>query len=206
MPSSLSLGSASGKVVPCLYNFTIISNNLRRYYALLTSLTNCMNWFTLKYRKMTLHCSLCKKNFWGGRKSSTCLYVCTLLVHCYIHAYTSSVLLCTQGLNNVYNACSVNGSKRTLLYQAEEGAKLEAENKDLHFRIAQLKESHAWVVDVHDTVQLNHMRRYLLTYIVWMFNFWKMRWLMEKLQWTRKEKQGTFYSDLCFLLGVHFLN
>ncbi|XP_064403588.1 227 kDa spindle- and centromere-associated protein-like isoform X2 [Halichondria panicea] len=38
---------------------------------------------------------------------------------------------------------NVNGSKRTLLYQAEEGAKLEAENKDLHFRIAQLKESHA---------------------------------------------------------------
>ena len=42
--------------------------------------------------------------------------------------------------NNNY---SVNGSKRTLLYQADEGAKLEAENKDLYFRVAQLKESHA---------------------------------------------------------------
>lgn len=59
--------------------------------------------------------------------------------------------------------CSVSGSKRTLIYQAEEGARLEAENKDLAFRIAQLKESHAYVpVFILDMIQTIVRLRYML--------------------------------------------
>ena len=39
---------------------------------------------------------------------------------------------------------SVSSSKKTLQYQAEEGARLDSENKDLQFRLAQLKETHTY--------------------------------------------------------------
>lgn len=39
---------------------------------------------------------------------------------------------------------SVISSKKTLHYQAEEGARLDAENKELQFRLAQLKENHTY--------------------------------------------------------------
>ncbi len=40
---------------------------------------------------------------------------------------------------------SVGDAKRTLMHQAEEGAKLETLNKDLSFKIAQVQESHTYV-------------------------------------------------------------
>ena len=39
----------------------------------------------------------------------------------------------------------MSASKKTLQYQAEEGARLDSENKELQFRLAQLKESHMYV-------------------------------------------------------------
>ena len=42
---------------------------------------------------------------------------------------------------------SVISSKKTLQYQAEEGARLDAENKELQFRLAQLKENHTYVLN-----------------------------------------------------------
>lgn len=41
--------------------------------------------------------------------------------------------------------CSVISSKKTLRYQAEEGARLDTENKELQFRLAHLKENHTYV-------------------------------------------------------------
>ena len=40
---------------------------------------------------------------------------------------------------------SVISSKKTLHYQAEEGARLDTENKELQFKLAQLKENHTYV-------------------------------------------------------------
>ena len=54
----------------------------------------------------------------------------------------------------MYNHCdmyvlcdSVISSKKTLQYQAEEGARLDVENKELQFRLAQLKENHTYVLN-----------------------------------------------------------
>ena len=41
---------------------------------------------------------------------------------------------------------SVNTSKHTLLFQAEESARMEKETEELGFRLAQLQESHQWVL------------------------------------------------------------
>ena len=47
----------------------------------------------------------------------------------------------------------MSSSKKTLQYQAEEGARLAAENKELQFRLAQLKENHTYECTV--TIEKN---------------------------------------------------
>ncbi len=56
-------------------------------------------------------------------------------------------------LHEVIRMCvlydSVISSKKTLHYQAEEGARLDTENKELQFGLAQLKENHVYVHTLH---------------------------------------------------------
>lgn len=109
-----------------------------------------------------------RKVEWWRETQTHCAYLQQLVHHCMIvvwmsldhhyrhfHHYTFSVLSrCSNAMvlawhtyfTTVGHLYRVNDMKKTLLFQAEESARLSRESKELERKLAQLEESHKWVV------------------------------------------------------------
>ena len=86
-----------------------------------------------------IHPSIEKSHLYNAHVSWALFHACTHThthTHTHMHTHTHT-RTCTHTHTH-----SVSTSKHTLLFQAEESARLEKENRELEFKLGQLQETH----------------------------------------------------------------